>query len=186
MAKQRSSKERRIYMIRPSTEEDRPRVSNNSLDFDLMPIGLLREPLKKKWKPPRWTCEHPDALEWDFFLDYGTPGILSQRAVDALRPYSADYFEYLLLTINGAPYYFIRIAKYLDCFDRERSTGVFEDDEVHTIDKFEFRMEAIPIDSFFCIKERFSGPFGTDAVVDTIRRHKLKGFRIRDTATEEF
>ena len=44
------------------------------------------------------------------------------------------------------------------------------------------RPEAIPRDAFFCVPEAWAGPFGTEAVVETIRKHEFQGFRIRDTA----
>jgi len=142
----------------------------------------------KGYKPPRYVCEHPDAKSWDYFPHMGSKGVLSKGAVELLTPFAKDYFEFLPLTINGAPYYFLRIKQVLDCLNRERSEFLMDDENgsIIMIERVVFRVDEIPDSSFFCVPEARTGPFGTEDVVDVIQGHKLQGFRFYDTAKKRF
>ncbi len=128
-----------------------------------------------------FTVDHPDALEWDYYDSYSSEGMWSQRAKDLLWPYTNGCLRCFQATLNGAPYYILRLNKEaaIDCLDHEQSEFTFWDQslggDIMDITKYVFRMQVLSDPLIFKIPER-KKIFCTQSIRQIVLDAGLKGF----------
>lgn len=182
-----------VFIIGSSLEEDRPQVSFE-VPQNANCVNWLRtaEVLDGKrdvseYEIPHLIVDEPDATSWDFFRCAGTFGIMSTRAVSALRPLAAGSFEFLDASINEAPYFFLRQVSSADILDHEHTDGKrFPHDATRfmRITRYAFQKSKIQDPSIFAVPDAGYRIFGTDSVEGLIRSSNLRGFRLVDSEIE--
>lgn len=174
-----------VYDCRSSTEEDRPWIDfeadetrrNNWLRVGEVVDGEL--PVSSFPLQVSVVVRHPEAVEWDCYFDGGSRGLFSQRFVDAVGLNDLRYFSLLPCTLNGAPYFFLRCERTVDCLDRGNSgftTFPHNPSKIMHIKHFAFVDGRVPADALFCIPET-RRLLATESVVRKIRDAGLKGVR---------
>lgn len=182
-----------VYDLSYSIEKGRPEIdfddaANSSIDWSLVPeIDPDKESLKR-YRPFEVTIHRTDALDWDYYSNAGTLGLLSERAMELLRPLASQYFMFLEAKINGAPYFTPFRRTPLDCLDREHSILVpFEHapSRIKRIDKYCFRSELIEDPLIFCIPESRGAVLATQSVRQKIEEAGLRGFCFQEVWRED-
>lgn len=91
---------KRIYLLSPSIEEDRPKIdfelsANRSVDWGLIDDVAFWGRRLDEYRPFNVVVPDVDACSWDFYDIPGTFGLLSDRAAAVVRPFGPKYFEFL-------------------------------------------------------------------------------------------
>lgn len=121
-----------VYEMSRSCEDNRPYIDLEKQDLEWDDWGDIDQPFPAGIDTIRspstlhFHVDAPDALEWDWY-DPSYPGIISQRAKDLLWPHAEGCLRCFQTSLNGAPYYLLRVDEELatDCLDREKSKIVF-------------------------------------------------------------
>ncbi|HYO24274.1 MAG TPA: DUF1629 domain-containing protein [Lacipirellulaceae bacterium] len=133
-----------------------------------------------------FTVDLPDALTWHWYSIPGTGGVWSQRAKDLLWPYAGKHLRCFQTTLNGAPYYILRLDDELglDCLDYKHSelNRFPSSGRVARILKYVFRSDVIHDPMVFHAKDG-SDILCTESIHQMILDVGLKGFVFQDTAT---
>ncbi len=180
-----------VFLFGRSVERRRPRIDfeipQNGAGFDWLRVGDVIEderPLED-YVAPRLVVPRPDALDWHFYSDMCSGGMLSERAANLLRPYLDQYFMLLPASINDAPYFMLKSIDSLDCLDRERSDLVYFNDNdpgrVMRVRKYVFHLNRIPDPLIFAIPEFPKRAFCTQTVRRIVTESGLKGFDFTPT-----
>ena len=91
-----------IYEIDSSVEEDRPWINfdhpDNARQDWMMINAIIDNQLSVEGPLPiEVTVDSPVALDWDFYLLPGTPGMISERALHLLLPFASNHFRFMEL-----------------------------------------------------------------------------------------
>lgn len=125
--------------------------------------------------------DKPEATEWDWY-NYD---LISQRAKDILWPYAKGSLRCFETTLNGAPYYILRVDEDLaiDCLDREKSIirRFPSSGRVMKIMQHVFHLEKIYDPLIFHISESPS-VFCTQSIKQIVEDAGLRGILFRDTS----
>jgi hypothetical protein len=108
----------------------------------------------------------------------------SQRAKDLLWPYANGCLRCFQTSLNGAPYYILRVAKELaiDCLDRDRSELKYfpkNPNDIMDIKRYAFYRERLHDPMIFHVPER-PEILGTQSIKQIVEEAGLKGFRFED------
>src|SRR5262245_59882879 len=102
-----------IYKVDPSCEEDRPIVDeavwHSEHDWDEQWKFFTRQTEWPDYHAPKLLSIHPHAPDWDYYVYW--IGLLPKRARGVLEPYAKEYFEFLDASLNGKPYFLLRIKR---------------------------------------------------------------------------
>ena len=96
-----------------------------------------------------FTVDHAEALEWDWYDGPDAKGMWSQRAKDLLWPLTNGCLRSFQATLNGAPYYILRLNQEaaIDCLDHQQSEFTFWDQslggEIKDITKYVLHKERL-------------------------------------------
>lgn len=172
-----------VYDCSWSTEEDRPSIdfeADENRKNDWLRVGEVvngQLPISAFPSQLAVSVRHPEALEWDCYMDGGARGLFSQRFVDSAGPNALQHFSLLPCSLNGHTYFFLRCELKVDCFDRMNSqfeTFPHNPLKVMHIKHFVFVDKRVPPDALFCIPET-RRLFATESVVRRINDAGLKG-----------
>lgn len=176
----------KIYYMAPSCEIERPQIwetgyFNEWLELDQeFPAGLdcvTCTELKT------FQVRDISALQWDWYGQVGMWGMWSQRAKDLLWPFTNGCLRCFRTSLNGAPYYILRVDSELatDCLDRERSDiQYFESSgRVMQVKKFVFHEGRISDPLIFHVPE-IRDILCTRSVKSIVEDAGLKGFFFQD------
>lgn len=182
-----------VFIVSSSLQNKRPEIDfeddaiSEATDWMLVGDILSGEVSAKKYSEVKLKLRARDACKWDFYRCGSALGLISQKAADVLRKSAAKSFALLPASINGSPYYFLRVKGSIDCLDKKKSEIVpFRSDPkaIQWIEKYVFRKKQLVDPSLFVIPEGIWHLLATDGVRGLIEAHKLKGFRLRDAETE--
>jgi hypothetical protein len=183
--------ELKIWKMSVSCEEDRPQIDLEKQNLTWDDWGDLKQEF-----PPdidviqspqtlKFHIDAPDALEWDW---YGVNfwGAWSQRAKDLLWPCAKKYLRCFQASLNGAPYYILRVDEELalDCLDYDHAelNRFPSSGRVARVLKYAFRPRIIHDPLIFHAKN--SGDIlCTESIHRMVLDAGLKGFSFADTAT---
>lgn len=174
-----------IHQLRPTSEDERPQIDFQRSDTaasdehvsnleTYSPSSLPATPVAQL------VGTDPSATSWDFFAAPGTLGLVSRRAVDALRPHVGGCFGFVPARLDGAPYSFIVRTGTIDALDRERSKLKYFRSSPHRVLRIlehAFHREALEDVGLFAIPESLMGIFGTEVAVRDLKDAGLRGLR---------
>ena len=119
---------------------------------------------------------HPDAIQWACYIDSGR-GLFSRKFVAAVGSESLQGFTLLPATLNGCPYFFLRIETPIDCLNRTASqVETFPSDPlaIMEITHYDFYTDRLPECALFSIPE-MPDLFATDGAAQRIEKSGLRG-----------
>jgi hypothetical protein len=133
-----------------------------------------------------FVVDDPRALEWHWYSIPGTGGMWSRRAKELLWPYARQYLRCFETSLNGTPYYILRLDEELalDCLDYHRTelNRFPSSGRVARVLRYAFRPNTICDPLTFHAKDS-SDILCTESVRQMILNAGLKGFSFADTAT---
>lgn len=174
-----------VYDCRWSLEDERPEIDfedeavrrNDWLTVANVLDGTL--PIASFPSMVSVRVRHPQATEWDCYMDGGARGLFSQRFVDVVGKDALRHFSLLPCDLNGKPYFFLRCEQRVDCFNRMSAvfdTYPHDPATIMHIRHYAFFDDRVPEGSLFCIPE-VPDLFATEDVVRHIKEGGLKGIR---------
>jgi hypothetical protein len=172
----------KVYECRPSVEDDRPQIdfedSKNGTN-DWLAVGDVIDGTRPITEFPTVSVQvsHPEATQWDCYMDGGVRGLFSQRFVDAVGKAAFRGVMLLPAKVNGTTYYFLRCDTPIDCLDRSKAVfETFRSDPtaVKRITHYAFRNELLPADACFVLPE-LPDLLLTESVVQRLRAANLRG-----------
>ena len=174
-----------VFYCRPSVEDDRPQIEFEAPETgnnDWLTVGEVIEGTRPITEFPSVSVQvfHPDATQWDCYLDGGVRGLFSQRFADAVGKAAFQGLMLLPGKLNGANYYFLRCDKSIDCLDRSKAVfETFRSDPtaIKRITHYAFRGESLPEDACFVLPE-LPDLLLTEPVVKRLQAANLKGLSI--------
>src|SRR4051794_35586444 len=117
----------KVYECRWSIEEDRPEIDfedSRNAKNEWLAIAYVLDGLRPFNEFPenvRITVSHPDATQWDCYMDGGARGLFSRRFLEVIGLHALRGLSALPATLNDATYYFLRCDQPIDCLDRTNS-----------------------------------------------------------------
>jgi hypothetical protein len=176
----------KVFILMTSWEDERESHELRPKNGSWNSIGeILRgERPVSEYEPLDLVGPISNAPDWDFYNCPGTLGMLSRRAVEIFEPYLATCFQPLEATVNGSPFFFLRIISTIDCLNRERSTIIpFNSDptDIMRIERYYFKKDLIPDPVLFVIPEGSPHLFGSHSIPGLITKNSLRGIEAIDT-----
>jgi hypothetical protein len=174
----------KVYGCRPSVEDDRPQIDFEDPENgknDWLAVGEVIDGTRPitEFPPVSVQVSHPEATQWDCYMDGGVRGLFSKRFVDAVGMVAFQGLTLLPARLNGTTYYFLRSEKPVDCFDRSNAVyETFAHDHARIMDvsHYAFRNELLPSDACFVLPE-LPDLLLTESVVQRLQAANLKGVR---------
>jgi hypothetical protein len=182
--------EPQIWKISVSCEEDRPQIGDADYwnEWDELKASFPDRVDTLVCKQlVAFHADALDALDWDWYGGgVGTWGMWSQRAKELLWPYTQGSLRCFQTSLNGAPYYILRVDKDLavDCLDVDRSDIQYFDDaktEAWKVLEYAFRPNVIVDPLIFHAPQR-SDILVTNSIRRIIEDSGLNGFAFYDAA----
>ena len=175
----------KVFNCRPSVEDERPKIDfevPENAKNDWLAVGEVIDGTRPITEFPMVSVQvfHPEATQWDCYMDGGVRGLFSQRFVDAVGKVAFQGVMLLPAKLNGTTYYFLRCDKPIDCLDRSKSVfETFRSDStaIKRITHYDFHSESLPADACFVLPE-LPDLLLTEPVVQRIQAASLKGVRI--------
>lgn len=176
----------RVYDCRPSNEDDRPQIDFESAvngKNDWLAVADVIDGTLPISDLPSVSVQvfHPDATNWDCYMDGGVRGLFSQRFVDAVGMVAFHGLTLLPAKLNGATYYFLRCERPVECFDRCNSvfeTFAHAPSRIMDVSHYAFRDDTVPTDACFVLPE-LPDLLLTESVVERLRAANVKGVRMQ-------
>jgi hypothetical protein len=173
-----------VFIVKPSIESERPEIEFG-LEFnkrnDWLRVGQVLRGQRDEAEYPKVLilALHPQATAWDFYFSGSVFGLMSERAVDLLEPFAANYFKFFQAWLNGASYFFLKSKRTLDCLDRDESHLVpfpSNPSRIMEIKRYRFHKNRIDDPLLFSIPE-IPELFATPTVEAIMREEGLRGFQ---------
>ncbi len=159
-------------------------VAKNDQEITTSVLGHF---LRGKAKMPHYkpvSLNPSSPVGHDDYLPQSPIGILSERALDVLKPLMAPCFDFVPVLIKRKPYYWIRTINPLDVLDRkncELFMSESDPERILIVEKFTFFKDRIPDPVIFTLPETSTQYFfGTDLVLSIVERAQLRGIRLID------
>jgi hypothetical protein len=165
-----------VFRYRPDTDAYRALVAVSADTYDRLK-ELGSEPLKQ-WTPPR--------LRWigsgekgDFPNLAGHVPVVSDRALEVLRPLLGEDVDVLPLDIPGGGYAALHVRDFPDCLDTQASdVRWLEPGLAYDVVKYEFDAECLEGHHLFRLPQlALVRTFLSGAAMDRIRQAGLVGLR---------
>lgn len=109
--------------------------------------------------------------------------IVSAPAKECFTTLGLVELEYIATTVNGRPFFHLRVCRTIDCLDREASNVEFfpgSDARIMAFRKCVIRKDAVPDPAIFRIPESRTRFFATESVERAVGDASLVGFRFVD------
>jgi hypothetical protein len=180
----------KTYIVYPIRDDAKPFIlypKNTHIDwvvFDEFMKGI--RPMSD-YKPIELKVKHKDALKYDYYHCSGCMGLLSQKAVDVLGEKMLENYERVPVFINKKPYFAIKIIRFFDCLDFEKS--VYVDIEgtkeyLLSIAKAVFHFDKLNPEQWFSIPQYPIYIYCTERVAEKIKQTDLVGFEFIFTSVD--
>jgi len=179
-----------VYCMRASDDENLPmidhRLPENSYQRINWPkVGriLRHEAADCEYETPHLRVKGRGVKNCHFYHVAGTFGVYSKEVIDLIGCYMDQYFDFIDVTVNDLPFYFIRQIGTLDCLDRSQSEWIpFPDDPeaIMRITTYRFFKDKIDDPIVFTVPDTPTEVFATQTIKDTIEQSGLRGLIFLD------